>query len=59
MGSVFASRLMGLKKAYKYNKIKDIPKEKQTSEIKTMIETYNKTVDYIDFDSLNEIVNEI
>jgi len=50
---------MGLKKAYKYNKIKDIPKEKQTSEIKTMIETYNKTVDYIDFDSLNEIVNEI
>lgn len=42
-----------------YNKIKDIPEEKQTSEIKTMIETYNKTVDYIDFSSLNEIINEI
>ena len=42
-----------------YNQIKKIPEEKQTSEAKTVIETYNKTVDYVNFDSLDKIISEL
>ena len=42
-----------------YNSIKNIPEEKQTAENRAMIETYNKKVDFIDFSSLDKIVNEI
>ena len=42
-----------------YNQIKKIPEDKRTSEVKTVIETYNKTVDYIDLESLNELLNEM
>lgn len=38
-----------------YNKAKKLPAEKQTAEVKTMIETYNTKVDFVDFDSLNQI----
>ena len=42
-----------------YNKVKNLPKDKQTSEDKAMIETYNKKVSFIDFSSLDKIIKEI
>ena len=42
-----------------YNKAKKIPEEKQTAEVKTMIETYNSVVDFVDFDELDKIVIEL
>ena len=42
-----------------YNSIKNTPEEEQTAEDKAMIETYNKKVNFVDFSSLNAIMNEI
>ena len=42
-----------------YNTVKKLPKEKQTAEDSAIIETYNKKVDFIDFSSLDKIINEI
>ena len=42
-----------------YNAAKNLPKEKQTVEDRAMIETYNQKVNFIDFSSLDEIINEI
>ncbi len=42
-----------------YNSVKNLPEEKQTAEDKAMIETYNKKVSFVDFSSLDEIINEI
>ena len=42
-----------------YNAVKNLPEERQTAENKAMIETYNKKVDFIDFSSLDQIINEI
>lgn len=42
-----------------YNAVKKLPNEKQTAEDRTMIETYNKKVNFIDFSSLDKIDNEI
>ena len=42
-----------------YNSVKNLPEEKQTAEDRAMIETYNKKVNFIDFSSLDEIINEI
>lgn len=42
-----------------YSAVKKLPKEKLTVENKAMIETYNKKVDFIDFSSLDNIINEI
>lgn len=42
-----------------YNAVKKLPNEKQTSEDRAMIETYNKKVNFIDFSSLDKIANEI
>ena len=42
-----------------YSAVKKLPKEKLTVENKAMIETYNKKVDFIDFSSLDKIINEI
>ena len=42
-----------------YNAVKNVPQEKQTAENRAMIETYNKKVDFIDFSSLDKIINEI
>ncbi len=35
-----------------YNKAKNLPEDKKTAEVKAMIETFNKKVDFIDFESL-------
>ena len=42
-----------------YKKAVRIPEEEKTAEIKAMIESYNKKVDFVDFDSLTAIVNDI
>ena len=42
-----------------YKKAVGLPEEKKTAEVKAMIETYNKKVDFVDFDSLTAIVNDI
>ena len=42
-----------------YNTVKKLPKEKQTAEDSAIIETYNKKVDFIDFSSLDKLINEI
>ncbi len=42
-----------------YNAVKNVSQEKQTAENRAMIETYNKKVDFIDFSSLDKIINEI
>lgn len=45
--------LMGLV----YKKARSIREEKRTEETKTMIETYNKKIDFVDFDSLKNIID--
>jgi len=42
-----------------YTKAKNMPEEKKTSEIKTMIETFNQKVNFIDYNSLDKIIEEI
>ena len=42
-----------------YNKAKNLPEEKKTAEVKAMIETYNKQVSFIDYESLAPIVEII
>ena len=42
-----------------YNAVKNLPKEKQTDEDRAMIETYNQKVNFVDFSSLDKIINEI
>ena len=42
-----------------YKKALSLPPEKQNEETKAMIETYNKKVDFVDFDSLKAIVSEV
>ena len=42
-----------------YNKSKKLKEEEKTAEVKAILETYGKKVDYIDFNSLNPIIDEI
>lgn len=42
-----------------YKKVIGLPEEKKTAEVKAMIETYNRKVDFIDFSRLDEIVGLI
>lgn len=42
-----------------YNKVRSLPIEEQTAEVKAMIETFNQKVDFIDFNSLEEIIKSI
>lgn len=42
-----------------YNKAKNLPKEKQTPEVKSMLETYGKQVDFIDFELLAPILEAV
>ncbi|SCY08779.1 hypothetical protein SAMN02910370_01296 [Lachnospiraceae bacterium XPB1003] len=42
-----------------YKKAQSIPEEERNSEISAMIETYNKKVDFVDFDSLDRIVQSL
>lgn len=39
-----------------YNKAKNLPEEKKTAEVRAMIETYNKQVSFIDYESLIPII---
>lgn len=42
-----------------YNKVKHLPENEKTAEIKAMIETYNQKVNFIDYDALNQIIKVI
>ena len=42
-----------------YNKAKNLPEEKKTAEVRAMIDTYNKQVSFIDYESLTPIVEII
>ena len=42
-----------------YKKAVNLPEEKKTAEVKAMIETYNKKVDFVDFRSLEPIIQEL
>ena len=39
-----------------YNKAKNLPEEKKNSEVRAMIETFNKQVSFINYESLNPLV---
>ena len=39
-----------------YSRVKKIPPEERNSETQGLIETYGKTVDFTDFESLNEMI---
>jgi len=39
-----------------YNKVKNLPPEQQNAETKALIDTYNQKVDFVDLDSLSEII---
>ena len=42
-----------------YKKAIGLPEEKKTAEVRAMIDSYNKRVDFIDYSRLNEIVELI
>lgn len=42
-----------------YKKAVGLPEEKKTAEVKAMIETYNRKVNFVDFGSLTAILNDI
>ena len=42
-----------------YNKVKKLPEDKKTAEVRAMIETFNSKVDFVDFSSLNQIIEII
>ena len=42
-----------------YNKAKKLPEEEKTPEVKAMIETYNKEVYFMDYSTLDSIINDI
>lgn len=40
-----------------YNKIKNIPEDERTAEVKGLIETYNKNVSFVDLNALTDIID--
>jgi hypothetical protein len=42
-----------------YKKTKSMPEEEKNAEIQAMIETYDKQVDFVDFSSLEPIIQEV
>ena len=42
-----------------YNKARHLPEDQKTAEVKAMIETFNSTVDFVDFESLTPILEVI
>lgn len=42
-----------------YRKVVKLPEEKKTGEIRALIDTYNKKVDFVDFEALNQIIDEV
>ena len=60
-GSIDYSKLSFLHKMMMgmvYKKAKETPLEEQDAETKAMIETYNKKADFINFESLNPIIEK-
>ena len=45
--------------AFIHRKVKVLREEEKTAEIRAVIETYGKKVDYIDFDTLNPIIEYV
>ena len=45
--------------ALMYKKVKGLKDDEKTPEVKAMIDTYGKKVDFVDFETLNPIINEI
>ena len=41
-----------------YRKVKKIPPDQQNAETKAMIETYGQTVDFVDFNRLNQVIEQ-
>lgn len=61
-GGIDYSRLNPLHKTMMtllYNKARRLPEEKKTAETRAMVETFNRKVDFVDFDSLRPIVEAI
>ena len=42
-----------------YNRAKKLPEERKNAEVRAMIETFNSVVDFVDYDSLTQILKEI
>ena len=42
-----------------YNKAKKLPEEKKNAEVRAMIETFNSKVDFVDYNSLNNVARNI
>ena len=40
-------------------KAKNLPEEKKNAEVRAMIETYNQVVDFVDYESLSSIIDEL
>ena len=45
--------------AFAHKRAKQLKEDEKTAEIKAILETYGKNVNYTDFDTLNPIINEI
>lgn len=45
--------------AFIYRRAKKLEEDEKNAEVKAILETYGKKVSFIDFDSLNPIINEI
>ncbi len=42
-----------------YKKAKGLPDERKTAEVKAMVDTYNKTIDFVDFSYLDIVTGEM
>ena len=42
-----------------YKKVKNLPEDEKTEEIKALIKTYNQKVNFIDFSTLKDIIEEM
>lgn len=42
-----------------HKKAENLKEEEKTAEVKAILETYGKKVSYMDFDSLNPIIDEL
>ncbi len=42
-----------------YHKVKKLPIDKQTPEVRAMIETYGNKVDFVNYDTLNKVIDAI
>ena len=61
-GNIDYSRLSFMHRTmmrFVYKKVKSIPEEQRREEDKSMLETYNKKAEFIDFSSLDKMIQEI